>query len=258
MLTIFSERAIMSVNMADLTSEQIMAKCPPEIPSSSIKLTKIGGYHRQKNPHHAGRAVAKMRKSGSTYYKEEFRIKAACVYAMTGSAAKTGEILGIKPGTIRQWKLQPWWQQVIDRIRNEKDDELDVKLTHIMDKSLEVINDRLENGDFVYDVKKGELVRKPMGGKETAVVTSIMVDKRAMIREKRVVRRQETEVMDRLKNLASEFEKMTKHHKAKDITDVSSVIKSDDEVVINNSEVVIENAEERDTVQESNAELSSS
>lgn len=219
----------------NIPSEQIMAKCPPEINASTISLQKIGGYWKQKNPHHAGRAVAAARKRGSQYFTEESRIKAACVYAMTGSAVKTGEILGIRPGTIRQWKMQPWWQQVIDRIRTEKDDELDVKLTHILDKTVEVINDRLENGDYVYDAKNQELIRKPMGGKETAVVTSIMVDKRQLLRERREQKRDETDVMKRLKDIAQNFAKFVA---AKDVTQESlEIVKKQN---VEDAEVTIE------------------
>lgn len=234
------------------TTEQILEKCPSEIFEKDIPLKKIGGYHAQKNPHHAGRAVANRQRKGRSealYFKEETRIKAACVYAITGSAAKTGEILGIKPGTIRQWKLQPWWQQVIDRIKSEKDDELDVKLTQIIDKSMEVINDRLENGDFIYDVRSGELVRKPMGGKETAVVTSIMVDKQTLIRGRKQIRKAESEVMDRLKNLVSEFEKMGRSQRAKDITNEVEIIDVTDEEEY-------KNAKAGDSVQESDTQLS--
>lgn len=241
-------------------TERILEKCPSEIPRSSIPLRKIGGYNFQKNPHHPGRAVAARSRRGradALYYREDTKIKAACVYALTGSAAKTGEILGIKPGTIRQWKLQPWWQQVIDRIKNEKDDELDVKLTGIIDKSVEVINDRLQNGDYVYDVKAGELVRKPMGGKETAVVTSIMIDKRAMIRERKTTKREEGEVLDRIKKLQKEFENMAKVHKAKDITNESEVIIEDDTHESSNAtQGGIVNALPRNSIQETDTQLS--
>ena len=234
------------------TTEQILEKCPPEILASSISLKKIGGYHNQKNPHHAGRAVANRQRKGRSealYFKEDVRIKAACIYAMTGSAARTGEILGIKPGTVRQWKLQPWWQQVIDRIKSEKDDEMDVGMSQVIQKSLEVVNDRLENGDFIYDVKTGELKRKPMGGKETAVVTSIMIDKQALIRNRKQVRKAESEVMDRLKNLVNEFEKMGRSQRAKDITNEVEIIDVTDEEEY-------KNASSGNTNEESNTQLS--
>lgn len=241
---------MIKIDPSKTETERVLEKCPPSIDRGSISLRKIGGYHRQKNPHNKGRVVAARSKRGrpeALYFKEETRIKAACIYAVTGSAAKTGEILGIKSGTIRQWKLQPWWQQVIDRIRNEKDDELDVKLTRIIDKSVEVINDRLENGDYIYDLKKQELVRKPMNGKETAVVTSIMVDKRALIREKKQIHREEGEVLDRIKKLQKEFENMGRVHRAKDVTPTTTDVE-DAEIIVN--------AETRNTHEEPDTSLS--
>ena len=223
----------------DLTSEMIMAKCPETIDKSTIPTVNKGGYLHQKEP------KGLRRKYGGKWFKEEVRIKAACVYAVTGNASRTSEITGVPSGTIRQWKLQPWWPQVIERIRSEHDDELDVKFTGIIDKTVEQINDRLESGDYIYDVKNGEFKRKPMGGKEIAVVTSIMMDKRNMLREKKQIRREETAVMDRLKKLAQEFEGFVK---AKDVTAESSY----------EQDVTKESldASEGNTIQEADTELS--
>lgn len=203
--------------MRDFNADEIMAKCPEVIPTDTIPTKPTGGINFKKNP------PRKALRGKRPMYSEETHIKAACTYAITGSAAETGRILGIKPEVIRQWKLQPWWPQVIERIRSEKDDELDVKFTKLIDKTVEVINDRLENGDYLYDVKKGELVRKPMNGKDTAVVTSIMVDKRNLIRDKKTIHTEQTAVMDRLKKLADE---MAGFVKAKDITKESQRVEA--------------------------------
>jgi hypothetical protein len=40
--------------------------------------------------------------------------------------------------------------------------QTDNKLSKIVDKALEAVGDRLENGDVFYDVKNGELSRKPV------------------------------------------------------------------------------------------------
>ena len=186
------------------TVEEILAKCPDVIPMHTIPLKNPGGHPR------TGGGSRKLK-----WRSETDRIRAATVYAVTGSAVKTQEITGIPSGTIRQWKTQPWWPQIIDRIRQEHDDELDVKFTGIINKTIEVINDRLEKGDYVYDLKAQQLIRKPMGGKETAVVSSIFMDKRSLIREKKKIHSEETAVMDRLKKLAQEFEGFVK---AKDVT----------------------------------------
>jgi len=203
-----------------------MEKCPEVIEKPKLSLKNKGG---------AGQHAKNIRqRGGHPWYDEKTRIKAACIYAVTGSAAETGRLLNIKPGTIRQWRIQPWWPQVIERIRSEHDDELDVKFTQVIDQTVGQINDRLENGDYIYDVKQGQLIRKPMGGKEIAVVTSIMVDKRSMLRERKKVKTEETAVMDRLKNLAKEFEGFIK---AKDVTPKKEDIEDVEEEVVTEVEV---------------------
>lgn len=191
------------------TSEEILAKCPEVISSKAIRT----------KPHAGGDVRAGTTFKGSRkkkWWSENDRIRAATTYAVTGNATLTAEICRIPLPTIRTWRQQDWWPQVIDRIRMEHDDELDVKLTGIIDKSLEVIDERMRNGDFVYDFKRGEVIRKPMNGKETAVITSIMLDKREMLRtRKKKVDSAEQAVAERLKNLANEFVKFVK---AKDVT----------------------------------------
>jgi RNA polymerase-binding transcription factor DksA len=176
--------------MRDPTSEEILAQCPETIDKNSIRLNKRNGRPR------TGKANA------NGWHSEQDRIRAATVYAVTGNAARTSELTGVPAGTIRQWKTQEWWPQVIDRIRQEKDDELDVQFTKIVDKTIEQINDRIENGDYVYNVKTGELVRKPMGGKELGVVTSIFVDKRELIRGKKKQQMDQQSIKDKLDQIA--------------------------------------------------------
>lgn len=172
------------------TTEEILAVCPETIEKSDIRLNKRNGRPK------TGKANA------NGWHSEKDRIRAATVYAVTGNASRTAELTGIPSGTIRQWKTQEWWPQVIDRIRQEHDDELDVKFTAIVDKTIEQINDRIENGDYHYDIKKGELVRKPMGGKELGVVTSIFVDKRELIRGKKKQQMDQQSIKDRLDQIA--------------------------------------------------------
>jgi hypothetical protein len=176
--------------MRDPTTEEILAQCPEVIDKSDIRLNKRNG--RQKT----GKAVA------NGWHSEKDRIRAATVYAVTGNASRTSELTGVPSGTIRQWKTQEWWPQVIDRIRQEHDDELDVHFTKIVDKTIEQINDRIDKGDYIYDVKKGELVRKPMGGKELGIVTSIFVDKRELIRGKKKQQMDQQSIKDKLDQIA--------------------------------------------------------
>lgn len=199
------------------TTEEILAKCPGEIPVKTIPLVNQGG-----RPRRYGHKKHK-------WHSEEDRIKAATVYAITGNSKRVEEITSIPSYVVRRWKTEPWWSQVIDRIRQEADDELDVKFTGIIDQTIDVINDRLANGDYIYDMRNQQMIRRPVSGKETAVITSIFMDKRNMIREKKKVHAESEAVMDRLKKLATEF---TSFVKAKDVTKESNEIKEEEEEVL--------------------------
>jgi hypothetical protein len=185
------------------TTEEILAAAPEEIPSSTIPMVNKGG---------------RPKKHGTTKHKwhsEEDRIRVASVYAMTGNALRTSEITGINHATIRQWKTQPWWPQIIDRVRREHDDELDAKISKVIDKTLKEVEDRLDGGDYHYDIKTGEMVRVPMKGKEVAVVTSIMMDKRDNIRRKEATQQDEMSIKDTLKRIAESFAQLAKASGAK-------------------------------------------
>ena len=190
---------------SDYSPEEILSKCPEVINPSKISL-KGSSYNNRRQ------LLAKYKAKGKKYkwWNENDRIQAATVYAMVGNAQRVEEITGIPCGTIRAWKTTEWWPQIIDRIRAEADDELDVKITHLIDKSVKEINERLDKGDYIYDTKTGELKRKPLNGKDMAVMTSIFVDKRELLRKQKDIKTQETTVNDRLKKLFDEFTKFTK------------------------------------------------
>ena len=186
----------------EITSEKILNACPDEIPTSSIDIVTNQDGARKKQ-------IAKYKEKGKKYkwWTEDDRIRAATVYAMTGNSQRVEEITGVPSNTVRQWKHTEWWPQIIDRIRRDGDDELDVKLTGLIDKTTKEINERLDKGDYIYNNKTGEIVRKPIGGKELSVMTSIFVDKRSLLRKKPKMAGEQSSTNERLKKLAEEFSK---------------------------------------------------
>jgi hypothetical protein len=67
---------------------------------------------------------------------------------------------------------------------------------------LEVVKDRLVNGDTVV-TKSGDLVTKPIGGKEAGVILSIAVDKRDMLRRKQKSQVEQQSTQQLLQNIAN-------------------------------------------------------
>jgi hypothetical protein len=135
-------------------------------------------------------------------------------------------------GLIRQWKMQPWWKEFEREIRATENIALDSNLTKIVDKSLETVADRLENGDFIFDNKTGQIKRKPVNMKDAAKVSVDLLTKRELLRGN-ATNRSESAVIpmaDQLKALADAFARMSQGLPPAEIIDVETVEINDGDV----------------------------
>jgi hypothetical protein len=84
---------------------------------------------------------------------------------------------------------------------------MDTKLSKIVDKSLDAVLDRVENGDCFYDTKSGTIKRRPVAMRDVARVSVDMISKRELLRGNATERREVTQVSvdEQLKALAIEF-----------------------------------------------------
>lgn len=143
-------------------------------------------------------------------WNEGKRIDAVTTWLITGNLTATAAVVGVPHVTLKLWKKQPWWNELVVDIQTESDQELDAKLAKRIAKSLEIVNDRLENGDFQYDPKTGQFVRKPVSVKDGWKVASEMIDKRWILRKMPQSQVDQAAVGDILKNLAKEFADMAR------------------------------------------------
>src|SRR3990167_388556 len=164
---------------------------------------------------------AKNHKEGE-WWSDNKRIEVVTTWLALGKIPLVAHTTGVSEGTIRQWRTQPWWKELELSILTETDQELDAKLAHRIDKALDVVLDRLNNGDFLYDPKTGEFIRKPLNMKDTNRVLMDMVDKRLLIRKQPREQTSQEAVGEILKNLAREFEQMAKKKLKETATDASS------------------------------------
>jgi len=160
------------------------------------------------------------------WWSDKKRIEVVTTWLALGNIVLTSGCTNVPEGTIRQWRTQPWWKEIEISVQTETDQQLDTKLSKRIDKALDVIWDRLENGDFLYDPKTGTFIRKPVGMKDTNKVMVDMVDKRLLLRKQPKDAQSQEAVADILKNLAKEFEQMAKK-RMKDITDAAEPVTQD-------------------------------
>lgn len=149
-------------------------------------------------------------------WSDKKRIEVATAHAMGLSAPLIEATTGVPAQTIRHWRMTDWFRDLVEEIRREDDNSVDAKLTNIVSKSMDVITDRLENGDFMFDSKAGEFVRKPLAAKDVNRIADTMFDKRNLLRGKPTsISSKQEQVSDRLLKLAVEFERFVN---AKEIT----------------------------------------
>lgn len=147
----------------------------------------------------------------SNQWDEKKRVEVVTTYLAVGKLPLVEAITGVPKATIRQWKYQPWWEELVHEVQTESDQELSTKLSKIIDKSLDVVLDRIENGDFVLNSKTGAITRIPSKLRDVHRVSVDLVDKRDLIRNKKEnVRVEVSTVDDYLKKLASQFAEFVK------------------------------------------------
>jgi len=148
-------------------------------------------------------------------WPEEKRVEVVTSYLALGKAPLVSAITKVPEGTIRKWKTEPWWKELVFEIQRDSDQELDTKLSKIIGKTVDIINDRLENGDFLYDRITGEFKRIPVGVDAANRVMSGMFEKRMLIRKQPDDMINQEGIKDVLRSLAEEFTKFAKSRRAK-------------------------------------------
>ena len=166
--------------------------------------------------------TAKTNKSWS----DKQKIEAVQHYLLVGNLALTARVMGIPEITIRQWKTTEWWKNVVEDLKMQENMQLSAKLKNLVEASLVAVSDRLENGDFMYDQKTGQMIRKPVNIRDAHKVATDLMEKRTMLDKAAAPVQEQTQDVDRLEQLAEKFASfvLKKTEQAPVIVDVTDVV----------------------------------
>ena len=144
------------------------------------------------------------------WWPVEKRAEVVAAYISLGRSNLVEAVTGVPNGTVRQWKTQDWWRELEYQLRSENNLEVDAKLQKIVNKSLDAVLDRVENGDFFYDVKTGSVQRTPAKLRDLAKVASEAVDKSVLLQKFTKRAEDAPDMQTHLEKLAQSFAEVMK------------------------------------------------
>lgn len=155
-------------------------------------------------------------------YSWSDKTKAVQLYMLNGNMKLVSELTGVSYDTLCDWKRSEWWATVVEELRVAARAKRGTKLSTIIDTSLELVQDRLENGDWIYDQKAGKLVRKPVALKDVTALTGTLMEKQLKMEELADrLDNNKTTVQETLTMLAKEFQKLNRTKQKQEAVEVS-------------------------------------
>ncbi len=146
-------------------------------------------------------------------HTDKAKAKAVRLYLKTGSLRHVSEVMGISYSTLQSWKYRTsWWGELTKRFQEEADRKLSARMEEVVQKAVEQIEDRIENGDKILDSKTGEVISVPVKMRDLTAATKTLSDRTDILIGRATKDSIAKEQMaDKLAKLAKEFANFTKN-----------------------------------------------
>lgn len=156
------------------------------------------------------------RSKGPGTWDEKKRLEVLQSYILLGNLKRSAALNGVPEITAKKWKLTQWWKDTEDELRRGSKLQLSSKLTDLVNSALVVIADRLQGGDFVFNPRTGQFIRKPVSAEHANKIATQLIDRTLAVEKSASTERVTDEGLEaRLKKLREE---MIRFSKAKVIT----------------------------------------
>ena len=153
------------------------------------------------------------------------KLELAKTYIMMGNNM-TGacKAVGIAPSVGSSWKKTKVFQDILTNLQQADSIELSPKLKNIVNRSLELVQDRLENGDFFYDPRLGKIVRREISLRDAHAVLKDTVNMQENIEKASSETQTQMTIQETLQQLAKNFEELAAKQKQKAPVQVTDVL----------------------------------
>lgn len=155
------------------------------------------------------------------------KIKTNCVtqYVIHGNMRRVAAESGVDIDTLFAWRKEDWWKDLEAEIRSGIRSEMLGRMQGIVSKAIDILDDRLDNGDMVLNMKTGEIVRRPVPARDIQkIATEVLGKKLSLEKEANKVQVRQETVNEMLGALAKGFLNFNKKlQEQKQLTDVIDV-----------------------------------
>jgi hypothetical protein len=153
----------------------------------------------------------RKRKDGKKkWWSNDQRLQAAATYVMLGSWSETALATGIPLVTLKSWRHLPWWKDMLTQVRSDDLDTSSAHIQKVIKKAMLATEDRIDNGNFVFDQKTGKVVRIPCNLKDTLKAATDLMTRQDKMRLEESKKESTEGTIDRLTKLAEELSKFAK------------------------------------------------
>lgn len=163
--------------------------------------------HKKVKPPMKHRSTIKPAK-GNVHWSDKQKMEAVNSFLLLGNLALTGRLLNIPEVTLRVWKSSVWWKELVAEAKLQEKVELSARVKKLVDASMSVVEDRLAHGDFQFDQKTGQIIRRPVNMKDAHKVAVDMQDRMDIMEKGEKVEQTDEHVEDKLLKLAEKFADM--------------------------------------------------
>lgn len=142
------------------------------------------------------------------HWSQKKRLEVITTYLALGNLSEASRVCNVPIETLRKWKSTDWWKTTLDDIQSGENQRSDNKMSKVIDRALDILVDRMEQGDYQYDQKTGKLVKVPLKARDLERISSGLFDKRQLIRKLPTnIKANDLNHADRLLALAEQFAK---------------------------------------------------
>lgn len=180
-------------------------------------LSKKTGYFYEGKEialHKRQGATGKLARHNPKWFAEAQKIDAATAWAVVRDYKKVQILTGIPLAVLKNWSQEPWWDNIIHKVVKEKNDELDGRLTEAIHKVVDLIVDRIDNGELYPAGKdeEGNVVyeRIPLKVRDAILAFEAVFNKRQLLRGEATSRSETISEERKLQTLKENFERLAK------------------------------------------------